>query len=228
MLFRILSDGSLSVTQKLLFVFIIAFCVLFSLSIHEMSHGLAAYLMGDKTAKSSGRLSLNPFHHLDPIGAICLFLFGFGWAKPVPVNPWNFKNKKAGMAISALAGPLSNFIVAFLAQLGASLLGKMTFKSDTSFAFNVASVSYMLCMYLGSINIGLGLFNLIPIPPLDGSKVLNSLLPDKIYFGIMEYERFGFIILILIINLPFFGNILNFLRDAVLNFYNVLITAMGL
>ena len=94
MLFRILNQTSLSFGQKLTYILILAFCVLFSLSVHEFSHGVAAYAVGDKTAKYSGRLSLNPLAHMDPFGAICLFLFGFGWAKPVPVNPWNFKNKK--------------------------------------------------------------------------------------------------------------------------------------
>ena len=96
----------MSFSQKLVYVLVIAFCVLLSLSVHEMFHGLAAYALGDKTAKSMGRLSVNPLHHLDPFGAICLFLFGFGWAKPVPINPWNFKHNKAGMAFTALAGPL--------------------------------------------------------------------------------------------------------------------------
>ena len=228
MLLRILADGSLSVSQKLLYVFIIAFCVLFSLSIHELSHGLAAYLMGDMTAKNSGRLSLNPFRHMDPIGAICLFLFGFGWARPVPVNPWSFKQKRAGMAITALAGPLSNFIVAFLAQIGVAVLGKMSFSSDASFSYNLASASYIVCIYLASVNIGLGLFNLIPIPPLDGSKVLNAFLPERIYFKIMEYERYGFIILIVVINMPFFGNILAAARAGILSFFGTLIASMGL
>ena len=109
MLFSLLRNGSLSVAEKLLYILVIAFCVLLSLSVHELCHGLAAYLMGDKTAKNSGRLSLNPMHHLDPIGAVCLFLFGFGWARPVPVNPWNFKHKKGGMALTALGGPIANF-----------------------------------------------------------------------------------------------------------------------
>ena len=136
MLLSLLRDGSLSGGEKLLYILVIAFCVLLSLSVHELSHGLVAYWMGDKTAKYSGRLSLNPLHHLDPFGAICLFLFGFGWAKPVPVNPWNFNSKKGGMVLTSLGGPLSNFLMAFLAEIGVVALGSMTFASNAGFPFS--------------------------------------------------------------------------------------------
>ncbi len=224
MLLSLLRDQSMSALQKILFALIIALCVLLSISIHELSHGLAAYLMGDTTAKSSGRLSLNPLHHIDIFGAICLFLFGFGWAKPVPVNPRRFKSPKLGMAITSLAGPLSNFILAFIASIFVVLLSKLTFSSNTSFTFNVASVTYMICQYLVIINIGLGLFNLIPIPPLDGSKILLSVLPERWYFGYMQFERFGFIVLILLINLPFFNSWLSIARNAVISFYDIIIS----
>lgn len=223
MLLSLLRDPSMSGGEKLLYALVIAFCVLLSLSVHELSHGLAAYWMGDKTAKYSGRLSLNPLHHLDPIGAICLFLFGFGWAKPVPVNPWNFNNKKGGMVLTSLAGPISNFLLAFIAQLGVTILGGISFSSSASFSFQLASLAYMLCSYMVTVNLGLGLFNLIPIPPLDGSKVLNAVLPARIYFKIMEYERFGFLALILLINLPIFNRLLFGCETAILNFYNMII-----
>ncbi len=219
----ILFSSGMSFSDKLVYILIIAFCVLLSLSVHELSHGFAAYLLGDKTAKYSGRLSLNPMHHLDPFGALCLFLFGFGWARPVPINPMYFKNKKGGMAITALAGPISNFVVAFLAEIGVVILGGLTFKSDTSFVFNLASVSYSICYYLTILNIGLGLFNLIPVPPLDGSKILNAILPQRIYFKIMQYERYGFIILIILINLPIFNYILSAGRAGILNFFDMII-----
>lgn len=219
----LLSNTALSFQEKLLYGLAVAFAVLLSLSVHELSHGLSAYWLGDKTAKNSGRLSLNPIHHMDPVGALCLFLFGFGWAKPVPVNPWNFRNKKGGMVLTSLAGPISNFILAFLAQFGVVVLGRMSFASDTQISFMVASVGYIICQYLMFINLGLGLFNLIPIPPLDGSKVLNAILPQRLYFKIMEYERYGFIILILLINLPIFDRILIGAENAVMNFYDVII-----
>lgn len=218
MLFRILNQSSLSMGQKLTYILILAFCVLFSLSVHEFSHGLAAYAVGDKTAKYSGRLSLNPLAHLDPFGAICLFLFGFGWAKPVPVNPWNFKNKKGGMILTALAGPFSNFLLAFIAMVIYTLLGGLKF-SSASFGFTLASVFYELAYYMIMINLGLGLFNLIPIPPLDGSKVLTAILPERTYFKLMNYERYGFIILIILINTPIFNSLLNVCQSAVISFY---------
>ena len=223
MLFSVLRSGG-SFSEMLLTILILAFCVLLSLTVHELCHGLAAYWMGDKTAKQSGRLSMNPLHHLEPMGALCLFLFGFGWARPVPVNPWNFKHKKVGMVLTSLAGPFSNFLLAFLAQVGASFLLNMTFASDTSATFRLATVCYILCQYLVTINLGLGLFNLIPIPPLDGSKVLNSILPARIYFKLMEYERYGFIILIILINLPFFNQFLYFCEDGILSLFNNIIS----
>ena len=222
MLFRILNQSSLSMGQKLTYILILAFCVLFSLSVHEFSHGLAAYAVGDKTAKYSGRLSLNPLAHLDPFGAICLFLFGFGWAKPVPVNPWNFKNKKGGMILTALAGPFSNFLLAFIAMVIYTLLGGLRF-SSASFGFTLASVFYELAYYMIMINLGLGLFNLIPIPPLDGSKVLTAILPERTYFKLMNYERYGFIILIILINTPIFNSLLNMCQSAVIAFYSNII-----
>lgn len=222
MLFRILNQSSLSMGQKLTYILILAFCVLFSLSVHEFSHGLAAYAVGDKTAKYSGRLSLNPLAHLDPFGAICLFLFGFGWAKPVPVNPWNFKNKKGGMILTALAGPFSNFLLAFIAMVIYTLLGGLRF-SSASFGFTLASVFYELAYYMIMINLGLGLFNLIPIPPLDGSKVLTAILPERTYFKLMNYERYGFIILIILINTPIFNSLLNMCQSAVIDFYSNII-----
>ncbi|MBR5152700.1 MAG: site-2 protease family protein [Clostridia bacterium] len=198
------------------------FCILLSLTVHELFHGLAAYWMGDKTAKSSGRLTLNPLYHLEPMGALCLLLFGFGWARPVPVNPWNFKHKKAGMVLTSLAGPLSNFVLAFLAQLAICVLLNLKF-SHEGFLFSLAVVCMIICQYLVAINLGLGLFNLIPIPPLDGSKILNAVLPARIYFKIMEWERYGFILLILLINLPFFNQLLYFCEDAILSLFNSII-----
>ncbi len=223
MLLRLIGNPELSMGQKLLYLLITAFAVLLSLSVHELAHGLSAYWMGDKTAKHSGRLSLNPLHHLDPFGAFCLFCFGFGWAKPVPVNPWNFNNKKGGMVLTSLAGPFSNFILAFVAQFGVVLLGSLSFASASQFSYMLATVGYIICLYLVRINLGLGIFNLIPIPPLDGSKVLTAVLPQRLYFKMMEYERYGFILLLILINLPFFNSLLFGAEDAVMNFYNTII-----
>lgn len=216
MLFSLLRSGG-SFAEKLLVLLVWTFCILLSLTVHELFHGLAAHWMGDRTAKNSGRLSLNPLHHLEPVGAICLFLFGFGWAKPVPVNPWNFQHKKGGMALTALAGPLANFLLAFLARIVLILLGRLN--SDAVFV----EVGCILCGYLTLVNLGLGIFNLIPVPPLDGSKVLGAILPNRFYFKYMDLERYGFIILIVLINLPFFNEFLYVCENAILGFYNFVI-----
>ena len=187
------------------------FCVFFVISIHEVGHGLVAHLLGDDTAKNMGRLSINPKDHLDPIGAICLFLFGFGWANPVPVNPRNFSkvSMKTGMVITSLAGPLTNIIFAFISLFLIKLLGLVP---ETT----VVTVLYMLLSGMVSLNISLAVFNLIPIPPLDGYKILSAVLPPKYYFKLMQYERYGFIVLILFIYLPIFNGLLS---GAVMGIY---------
>lgn len=216
MLLEVLT-GSGTFMEKLLRVLILVFCVFLSLSVHEMSHGIGAYLMGDKTAKYDGRISMNPLRHLDPFGALCLFVFGFGWAKPVMVNPYNFKNKKAGMVLTSVAGPLSNFIFAFIALVGMTVIYRVGITND------IAMVCFIICSYLVSLNIGLGVFNLIPIPPLDGSKILNAILPQRIYFKIMEYERYGFIILLILLNTPIFDRFLGGVSGAIISFYEMII-----
>lgn len=209
-----LGNGWLGILDLL----ITALCVFLSLSVHEFAHGLAAYKMGDDTASLSGRLSLNPLRHLDPIGALCLFFFGFGWARPVPVNPMRFQKKKAGMVITSLAGPFSNFILAFLSVFFMRLL---KFAPTQGIFGQVAYLCLILTQNLAIMNISLALFNLIPIPPLDGSKVLNAILPARIYFKIMQYERYGFIVLILLINIPIVMRLLNFCVIWIYNIYNL-------
>lgn len=170
-----------------------AIAVLIALTVHEYCHGYAAYKMGDETAKNFGRLTLNPIKHIDPIGALCMLFFHVGWAKPVPINARNFKDPKKGFAITALAGPLSNLILGFFSAffylLAIALLWE---KADMAGGF-ITHLADSTILFLGiffTVNIGLGLFNLIPIPPFDGSRLLNVILPPKYYFGIMKYERY--------------------------------------
>lgn len=169
-----------------------ALAAIIALTVHEYAHGYVAYRLGDDTAKNSGRLSLNPVRHLDPIGALCMVFFHVGWARPVPINPRYFKNPKRGFALSALAGPLSNIILGFLG--GGLYLFTYALLRDVSFpsqnlAYNLATNLLLFLFVFHSVNIGLGVFNLLPLPPFDGSRLLNVLLPEKVYFGVMKYER---------------------------------------
>ncbi|MBQ1374948.1 MAG: site-2 protease family protein [Clostridia bacterium] len=163
--------------------------VILALTFHEFSHGLAAYLMGDDTARSQGRLTLNPLKHIDIFGCIMLLLVGFGWAKPVGVNPMRFKNPKAGMAITALAGPVSNFILAFIFYVLALVVQINATGANGQIGQTAIAVITFFSVCI-SMNIGLGIFNMIPVPPLDGSRVVTAFLPDRMYFGIMRYERY--------------------------------------
>ncbi len=206
--------------EGILDMLITLFCVFLSLTVHEFCHGYMAHLRGDNTAQKTGRLSMNPLRHIDPIGAICLFLFGFGWAKPVMVNPINFKRKtmKLDMVLTSLAGPLSNFILAFISMFAVTALSM--FATETMMNSKWTFLVYQILMSLTFMNLGLGIFNLIPIPPLDGSKVLSAILPTKYYFKLMEYERFGFIALIILINLPIFNQVLTWVLNGVVIAYS--------
>lgn len=185
---------------------------LIALPIHEYAHGYIAYRMGDYTAERQGRLTLNPLAHFDPIGTIAIVLFGFGWAKPVPINPINFENPKKGMMISSLAGPLSNIGLAFIAMV----LYKFSYIPvylGASGAFLATVQTFLLLMI--SINITLGVFNLIPIPPLDGSRIATYFLPQRIYFKIMQYENIIFIVLLIALWFGVFDLPINIVSSAV-------------
>lgn len=168
-----------------------ALAALIALTVHEYSHGYAAYRLGDPTAKVMGRLSLNPLRHLDPIGALCLVFFHFGWAKPVPINPNNFKKPKRDFALTALAGPVSNFVLSFFSAffylLCFTFFSAITFPNAGMLRVAQNILYFLYAFHL--VNLGLALFNLFPLPPLDGSRLLGVILPEKAYFGIMKYER---------------------------------------
>ena len=178
--------------DRLVYYLLSAVAALIALTVHEYCHGYAAYRLGDNTAKNMGRLTLNPIKHIDPYGAICMVLFHIGWAKPVPVNARNFKDPKKGFAITAAAGPASNLILGFFSALiylvVFALVKDLTFTSKT-FGYLLISNTLSFLYIFHSINIGLGLFNLLPIPPFDGSRLLNVFLPPKTYFAIMKYEK---------------------------------------
>ncbi len=169
--------------------------VLFCLTVHETCHGLAALALGDPTAKRQHRLSLNPLRHIDWFGLLMMLVAGFGWARPIPVNPNYFKKPRQGMALTALAGPVSNLLLALLLLIPARLIYTYAHYS----VFNQTALDFLTST--AALSIGLGLFNLIPIPPLDGSKVLAVLLPERAYRWLMRYERFGIFALWLLVAL---------------------------
>lgn len=160
-----------------------AVVVLIVIPFHEAAHALASDLLGDPTAKYAGRLSLNPLHHFDLLGTLCMILGGIGWAKPVGINPARFRNPKVGMALSAAAGPAANLLLAW----GSTVLYKLVYYSLTGSAANVL---LLFLWYMISMNISLAVFNLLPVPPFDGSRIALLFLPQKAYFKAMRYEQF--------------------------------------
>ena len=172
---------------------------LFCITLHELSHDLVAYRLGDTTARDAGRLSLNPLKHLDPMGLLMMVVFHVGWAKPVPVNMSRFKDPKRGMALTALAGPACNVLITVVFML---LFGALNLPLQNSTAGE-----YLLQMIelTARISLGLAIFNLLPVPPLDGSKVLLSVLPDSGYRTLMRYERYGSILLFALVALGVLG-----------------------
>ena len=178
--------------------------IFIAITVHEYAHGYAALKMGDPTAKLSGRLSMNPLAHMDIVGALSMLIFGFGWAKPVPINPNNFKNHKKGTVIVSLAGPISNL---FLAFLGSVLYGIFRRIGFGNFSSQFSEIFYGLLAQLILLNVCFGIFNLVPFPPLDGAKIVGAFLPYKTYFKIMQYERYAFPILIVLMYLGIFDKI---------------------
>ena len=197
----------LSALMRLIAVFL-------CLTVHETCHGLAAYALGDPTAKREHRLSLNPLHHIDWVGLACMLVLGFGWAKPVPVDMRYFKKPKQGMALTALAGPVSNLMLAVLLLLGA----RITIAHYVDTAFCIALLNFLA--RTAYMSVGLGLFNLIPISPLDGSKVLFAFLPDRAYLTLMRYEKYGMVLLFLLVWLGVGDNILG---EGIYRVYGLLV-----
>ena len=193
--------------------------VLLCLTVHETCHGLAAYALGDPTARRAHRLSLNPLRHIDWFGLLMMFAAGFGWAKPVPVNPNYFKKPKQGMALTVLAGPVSNFLLALLTLLAARIFCDVAAYSET----NQRILDFLLMVAV--LSIGLGLFNLVPIPPLDGSKVLFAVLPDRAYDQLMRYERYGMLVLFALV---FFDVGSNALSQAISWVFDLFCRVVGL
>lgn len=205
-----------SLTDKIIDLLFVIPCVLFALTVHEVSHGYMAYRLGDPTARNMGRLTLNPLKHLDPVGALCMVLFHFGWARPVPINARYFKKPRRDTALTAAAGPISNFIMAFLGLLVQEILLAVFIRHPASsqFVYNLQYAALTLFSYFHVLNLSLGLFNLIPVPPLDGSRIFLTFLPAKYYFGIMQYERYIQLGLMVLLWLGLLSRPLSFLVSA--------------
>lgn len=192
--------------------------LLISMMFHELAHGWIAYKLGDPTAKMRGRLSLNPIRHLDPLGTamfVITYLFSgfvFGWAKPIPVSPYYFKNRQKGMAIVGAAGPITNFIIAIIFAL---ILNWITPSTDSRL--------FTLLFMFFQINVVLGLFNLIPIPPLDGSRVLGGFLPRSAYEKWVAVDRYGMLLVIVLI-VVFQSSFFRLLEGALTGLAKVLLT----
>lgn len=183
------------------------FFVLFTaITVHEFAHGMAAYKLGDPTAKYDGRLTLNPLAHLDPMGALCMVFFKFGWAKPVPINPMYFSDRKRGSAITAAAGPLANIVLAFLVTPLIALFYVLVLPYSQNILVLFVKTLLEQCAF---VNISFAVFNLIPFPPLDGSKILGAFLSTENYMRLLQYERYAFPVLILLSLTGVLGRILS-------------------
>lgn len=204
-----------SVIEAVTYFLYVIPCILIALTFHEFSHAFVASKLGDRSQAGYGRLSLNPLRHIDLFGMLMLIVVGFGWAKPVSVNMQNFKDPKKGMALTAIAGPISNFILMFVSLIIKAVLAILLVNGHiTGVAWNSVYVMTQFFGILATINAGLGLFNLIPIPPLDGSRVLTLFLSNRAYYTLMQYERYGFLILMLLL----LTNVINTPLSAAMNF----------
>lgn len=203
--------------QSLFSLLIRVIASLVCIILHECAHGFAAERLGDPTARVNGRLSWNPLRHIDPFGLLMMIVAGVGWAKPVPVDARNFKKPKQGMAVTALAGPVSNLLLALLTlALAAPLYRMLVYSMLSETVWYVLYYLFLLLVRIAMLSVGLGLFNLIPIPPLDGSKVLFSFLPDRIYFKVLRYERYVMLALFALVFLGVLDGPLDFCISRVL------------
>ncbi len=221
MLLDIIKNGSFD-AETIIGLLLYLVIILISLSVHELSHGYAAYRCGDATARNLGRLTLNPLAHLDPLGTVMMLLFGFGYAKPVPINPRNFNHYKRDLCIVSFAGPLSNLALSFIGAL-LYWLSLMLLPLEAIVSIP-GSVWCSFCSSFMVANASLAVFNLLPIPPLDGSRILSAALPGKIAYYYLKYEQYIMIAMFVLLWQGAFDNLLSFLSNRLT--YGIL-TAVG-
>lgn len=203
--------GNIGFTEFLIYALSSLVVIFLTLPIHEFAHALIADKLGDRTARYSGRLTVNPFAHIDYIGAAFILLFGFGWAKPVPVNTRFFKKPKRDFAFTALAGPVANIILAFTSMVIYFIL----YLVYRQVGGNILPYIALVFDYIAVINIQLAVFNLIPIPPLDGSRILTAILPSRIYYKIMQYERYLIIVVFVLLYTGILSRPLSYLSNYI-------------
>ena len=223
MLISLFRSGNVNLLTVIVYIISVLLTIFLVLPLHECAHGFVANKLGDSTAKRMGRLTLNPMAHIDYIGAALMILIGFGWAKPVPVDSRKFKNPRAGMALTALAGPVSNLLAAIVAGLLSNVFMVMYYKGIISAGPEIFGTSLLVYLFLFfefliSINIGLAVFNFLPVPPLDGSKILMAFLPDNAIRWISEREGTITMILFIVIMMGGFNGILNIADKYLYNF----------
>ncbi len=209
------------ITYMIFILLIRAIVIMTTLPVHEFAHGYVAYRLGDPTPKYQGRLTLNPLAHLDPFGTIMLVLTGFGYAKPVSVNTFNFKNRKRDMAQVAFAGPVSNILLAIVVVVLYKLIlcGEILI-TGTLYSSSMFSVFTDILYQIAYVSVGLAVFNLIPVPPLDGSRIALIFLPERTYFKIMQYERYIFIALFVLLFTGILDIPINFITNLIFKFIN--------
>ena len=228
---RDLMSGNFDMTQFIMRMLYFIPVVLITLTVHEYAHGYVAYKLGDPTAKMMGRLTPNPVKHLDPVGFLMMVFVGFGWAKPVMINARNFKNPKKGMAISASAGPASNLIMAVIGVLIYEILFRIFVNAEIFNSFAASALTFF--GYFTMLNVWFAVFNLLPVPPLDGSRIVTYFLPPKLGYYYSYVERYGIIVLMILIikipYIPFTGilrPLLNIMTGLILNGIDSLVSLL--